>query len=129
MKRPAQELSMSKILTLSAAGALATVLLLAGQADAHAKLVSASPAASATVASPRAIVLTFSERMTPAFSSFDVVDSAGAAVPVKTSVSKDGKTITGTPAGALRPGGYTVNWRVASADGHRMTGSTGFVVR
>lgn len=120
---------MSRNFVLSAAGALATVLLLAGQADAHAKLVSASPAAAATVASPKTIVLTFSERMTPAFSGFDVVDSAGAVVPVKTSVSKDGKTITGTPAQVLRPGGYTVNWRIASSDGHRMTGSTTFVVR
>ena len=30
---------------------------------------------------------------------------------------------------ALAAGAYTVNWRVASPDGHRMTGSTTFIVR
>lgn len=120
---------MFRTLAPYAAGALVSALIFAGQAAAHAKLVSADPAPAATVSAPRAIVLTFSERMTPAFSTFDLIDSTGTAVPVKTRVSEDGKTITGTPTKALKAGGYTVNWRVASSDGHRMTGSTTFTVR
>ena len=44
-------------------------------------------------------------------------------------VSEDGKTISGAPARPLAAGAYVVNWRVASPDGHRMTGSTNFSVR
>ena len=52
-------MSARKILSLlGAAGALA---LMATQADAHARVVASTPAASATVASPSAITVTFSE--------------------------------------------------------------------
>lgn len=98
-------------------------------AQAHARLVSASPAANATVAPPRVLNLTFSERMAPAFSTFDVVNAAGTTVAIRTQVSQDGKTLTGTLARPLPAGAYVVNWRIASSDGHRMTGSYGFTVR
>lgn len=111
------------------AASAAALSLFAGQAMAHARLVSATPAAGATVAAPRVITLTFSERMVPAFSGFDVVNTAGTVIPVQTRVSADGKTLSGAPARALPAGAYTVNWRVASSDGHRMTGTTAFVVR
>jgi methionine-rich copper-binding protein CopC len=116
-----------KIATL--AGAVAALSVFAGQADAHARLVSATPATGATVAAPRSISLTFSERMAPAFSGFDVANAQGTVIPVQARVSKDGKTLSGAPRTALAAGAYTVNWRVASPDGHRMTGSTTFIVR
>ncbi|WP_066625539.1 copper homeostasis periplasmic binding protein CopC [Brevundimonas vesicularis] len=116
-----------KIATFAAS--IAALSLFASQADAHARLVSATPAAGSTVSAPRTITLTFSERMVPAFSGFDVVNAAGATIPVRTQVSDDGKTVSGAPARALPAGAYTVNWRVASPDGHRMTGTTNFVVR
>lgn len=98
-------------------------------AQAHARLVSASPAVNATVAPPRVLTLTFSERMAPAFSTFDVVNAAGTPVAIRTQVGEDGKTLTGTLARPLPAGAYVVNWRIASSDGHRMTGSYGFTVR
>ncbi len=116
-----------KIATL--AGAAAALSLLTGQAQAHARLVAATPTTGSTVAAPRTISLTFSERMVPAFSSFDLANAQGTVIPVQTRVSKDGKTLSGSPRATLAAGSYTVNWRIASSDGHRMTGSTTFNVR
>jgi len=107
----------------------AAVTLAAGPAAAHARLVSSTPAANATVAPTRTISLTFSERSVPAFSSFDVVNAAGEKVAIRVAGSEDGKTLTGTLARPLAAGAYRVDWRIASSDGHRMTGSYTFSVR
>lgn len=114
---------------LTAVAVIAAVSVPAAAVFAHARLVRASPAANATVASPGAISLTFSERMVPAFSSFDLVDAAGRETAVRTTVSEDGKTLSARLARPLAAGAWTVNWRIASSDGHRMTGSYGFTVR
>jgi hypothetical protein len=101
----------------------------AGPAAAHARLVSATPAPNSTVAATRSLSLTFSERTVAAFSGFDVVNAAGGKVAVQTSVAEDGKTLTGILARPLAAGAYRVDWRIASSDGHRMTGSYTFSVR
>lgn len=113
-----------------AAVALASTALLAGSnAYAHAKLVGSNPPASATVAAPRTITLTFNEKVVPAFSGFDLVMvEHNMKMPVKSVVSKDGKTITGTPQGAFMKGTYKINWHAAGPDGHRMTGELTFKV-
>ncbi len=67
--------------SLAAAVAVASVALPPVAAQAHARLVRATPAAKSTVASPRTVTLTFSERVAPAFSSFDVVNAAGTKAP------------------------------------------------
>jgi copper resistance protein C len=125
-----KDLKMNSRLHLSLATAVAAAAMLAaGQAAAHAKLVGSTPAANAEVAAPKVITLTFSEKVAPAFSSFDLtMVEHNMKVPVKTAVSKDGKTITGTPQGAFMKGTYKINWRAASADGHRMTGEVSFKV-
>ena len=107
----------------------AVVAFAAGPAAAHARLVSANPAANSTVASTRSISLTFSERTVPAFSGFDVVNAAGEKVSMRTAVTEDSKTLTGALARPLAAGAYRVDWRIASSDGHRMTGSYTFTVR
>lgn len=109
--------------------AAVAVAFAAAPAAAHARLVSATPAPNATVAAPRTISLTFSERAVPAFSGFDVVNAAGQKIAIRTSVAEDGKTLTGTLARPLAAGTYSVEWRLASSDGHRMTGSYAFSVR
>ena len=48
--------------------AAAALLAVAGAASAHAHLVSSDPVAGSTVAAPRAIVLTFSEKLEGKFS-------------------------------------------------------------
>ena len=113
----------------AAAAAVLAVSAPAAAVLAHARLVSSTPVANATVASPGVISLTFSERMLPAFSSFDLVDAAGRETAVRATVSEDGKTLSARVARPLAAGAWTVNWRIASADGHRMTGSYGFTVR
>lgn len=112
-----------------AAAVAGAALLCATQVAAHAKLVGSAPAANATVPAPKVITLTFNEKLVPAFAGFEVTGADGAAVAVKTAVAKDGKSITGAPKGALKPGAYKVTWHAASADGHRMTGTIGFKVR
>jgi len=109
--------------------AAAVTASIAGPAWAHARLVSASPARDAVGRSPASIRLTFSERMVAAFSSFEVINAAGAAQPVRIIVSEDGLTLIGTPSRRLAAGVYSVNWAIASNDGHRMTGSYRFTVR
>lgn len=101
----------------------------AGPAAAHARLVSANPAPNSTVAATQTLTLTFSERSVAAFSGFDVVNAAGEKVPLRNSVAEDGKTLTGTLARPLAAGAYRIDWRIASSDGHRMTGSYTFSVR
>lgn len=109
--------------------AVVASLGIAGQALAHAHLVRSNPAANATVAAPKTISLTFSEKLTAQFSTFEVaMVGHDMKVPVKTVVSQDGKTITGTPQAAFMPGSYKIIWKVASADGHRMTGEVPFKV-
>ena len=107
---------------------VAAVTLAAGPAAAPARLVSAPPAPNSTVAATRVLSLTFSERTVPAFSGFDVVNAAGEKVAIRTSVAEDGKTLNGNLARPLAAGSYRVDWRIASSDGHRMTGSYTFTV-
>ena len=107
----------------------AAVAFSAGPAAAHARLVGATPAPNSTVAATRTVSLTFSDRTVPAFSGFDVVNAAGEQVEVRTAVAEDGKTLTGTLTRPLAAGAYRVDWRIASSDGHRMTGSYTFTVR
>lgn len=114
-----------------AALAGASALLATSPAWAHAHLVSSNPAANATVAAaPKAITLTFSEKLVPAFSKFDLTmpEHGGMKVAVKTAVSTDGKSITGTPEAALTKGAYKIVWTAASADGHKMNGEVAFKV-
>lgn len=114
------------------AGFAATAALVAtSPAWAHAKLVSSNPAANATLAAaPKTITLTFNEKLVPAFSKFDVTmpEHGGMKVAVKTAVSSDGKTITGTPQAVLGKGAYKIVWTAASVDGHKMNGEVAFKV-
>lgn len=107
----------------------AALLVSATAAYAHVHLVSSTPAANATVAAPARLTLSFSDTIVPAFSGFELINSAGTAVAARTSVSEDRKSISGVPAQPLAAGRYTINWRIAAGDGHRMTGSFAFTVR
>ncbi|MDX5393999.1 MAG: copper homeostasis periplasmic binding protein CopC [Caulobacteraceae bacterium] len=118
---------------LSALAALAgtAAFVASSPAFAHAHLVSSNPAANATLtAPPKAITLTFSEKLVPAFSKFELTmpEHGGMKVAVKTTVSADGKTISGAPQAALGKGAYKIVWTAASADGHKMNGEVAFKV-
>lgn len=112
-------------LILAAVVALAAAMLAAGPAYAHNSLISTSPAADATVpTTPSEVVLTFDE---PAVALGTQIVVTGPAGPVQAGAAR----MVGTAVvQALEPGApagrYTVDWRVASADGHPVTGSYTF---
>jgi methionine-rich copper-binding protein CopC len=114
-----------------AALAGASALLVTSPAWAHAHLVSSNPAANATVAAaPKAITLTFNEKLVPAFSKFELTmpEMSGMKMGVTTALSADGKSIVGTTSAALPKGAYKIVWTAASTDGHKMNGEVAFKV-
>ena len=116
-----------KIPTLAVLAAAAS-LVLATQAQAHAKLVGSTPAADTTAAAPKQITLKFNEKVQPKFTGVEVT-MGGAPVLLKTSVAKDRMTLVGAPAKPFAAGVYQVKWHAVTADTHRMQGSYSFTVR
>lgn len=106
-------------------------LAIAGQAAAHARLITGSPKAGATVVAPKELRLQYSESLVPDASSVTVTGPGGAAVATGKLVldAKDKRTVhvpfTATPA----PGAYKVSWTMKTTDGHVTDGSFGFTVR
>lgn len=116
--------------------ALASALL-ASPAFAHPKLLSSTPAANASVASPSRITLTFNENLMPRLSGADIVMTGMPGMPdhrmpvtgFRTSTGADGKTLILTLAQPLPAGTYQVAWHAVSADTHRVQGNISFTVR
>ena len=106
--------------------AAAALFFAGGVANAHPKLVSASPAANAAVATPEKISLQFSEKLVPAFSKAELIM---AAMPGMAAVGSDGRTLTIIPKQRLPRGRYNVDWQVVSGDTHKITGSYTFTVK
>lgn len=112
----------------------AAALLLAPAALAHPKLVAATPAADAAVAPPSRIALRFSEKLMPKLSdvTLSMTGMNGmkhAPMPVGSTTTAAGDTLTVIPAKPLTAGSYRVEWHVVSADTHRIAGSYAFSVR
>jgi methionine-rich copper-binding protein CopC len=108
-----------------------STLLLAASAQAHAKLLSASPPVGGEVQGPPSeIRITFSESIYPNFSGIVVKDQAGHVEPVGPSRAEGDKKVLVTPLKAkLAPGRYQVAWHAVCADTHRMQGEYAFTVR
>lgn len=113
-------------------------LALSTAAWAHPKLISSTPAANATINSTKRIALSFSERLIPRMSGFELAMTGmpGMAkhAPMKlsgfkTQVAADGKSLVAVFPKPLAAGTYKLGWHVVSADTHRITGSLGFTVR
>jgi methionine-rich copper-binding protein CopC len=104
--------------------------LSASSALAHAGLVESDPAKDSTVSPPKAIKLTFSEKIVPAFSGIKLSMGHGMAVSTKTSLSDDGKTLTARPTSPFMSGKWTLSWHATSADdGHKSEGSYDFTIK
>jgi putative copper export protein/methionine-rich copper-binding protein CopC len=92
-------------------------------------LVSSSPAAEEVLAAPPSQVrVLFSGRVEPRFSELRLVAPHGAEVPlgeVAFAPGSDREFFAPVPPLNV-PGGYTVRWRTAGADGHVLTGSFTF---
>ena len=112
----------------------AALLAIGAAASAHPRLLSASPAANAVVATPSHIDLRFSEKLIPAFSKAGLTMAAmpgmGAMkMASAATVRADGKTLVVTPGSRLARGRYIIDWHVVSVDTHRVAGRFAFTVR
>lgn len=109
----------------------AAALMLAGAAQAHPKLVAASPAPNATIVRPSHVQLRFSEKLIPAFSKANLTmpGMPGMKVASAAAVAPDGRTLVVTPKRPLRAGRYAVTWRVVSTDTHKVGGTYTFAVK
>ncbi|WP_410567323.1 copper resistance protein CopC [Amycolatopsis sp. cmx-4-61] len=110
---------------LAAAGC--AVLFGAPAANAHSVLLSSSPARDAAVTTPPAeVALVFNEPVETRFTELAVLGPDGASHWEAGSVS----IVDGRVAAPLRPlgpaGGYTIRYRVTSADGHPVSGAIPF---
>lgn len=114
-----------------AAAAVAAAVLAAPLASAHAVLKSSEPQAGAMLTTPpQQIVLTFNEKVEPAFSSVTVSNAKGEAITnSKAAPDPSNPTIMMLPVPSLAAGSYTVKWAVAGHDGHRRTGEFKFTVK
>jgi copper resistance protein C len=98
-------------------------------ASAHAMLDHASPAVgSAAAAAPKEVVLSFTEKLEPKFSSIEVQNDKGAAVQAGKATLGAAPTDLRVALKPLPPGTYKVIWRVLSVDTHRTNGSFTFRV-
>lgn len=126
---------MSRLLLAASALFMAA---LPGAALAHPKLLSANPAANATVARPTKLTLGFSETLIPQLSGIELTMTGmpGMAnhtpMPIKgfkTGVAPDGKTMVVTLPRALPAGSYELAWHIVGADQHRIEGKYSFTVK
>ena len=113
---------------------LGTLLLLAGLAGAnaafaHAHLKSETPAQDSTVSAPAELRLVFSEGVEAALTKVEV-SSSDKEVTLKSIATdpSDKKILIVTPAAALPPGEYKVEWHAVSVDTHKSDGNYSFTV-
>jgi methionine-rich copper-binding protein CopC len=103
-----------------------SVLLGATATSAHSELESISPANGSTVATAvRTITLTFNDEV----SSPRIVVRGSDKTLVTGITRRNGERVVFTATRPLRSGTFTVNWRVRSADGHFISGTSRFAVK
>jgi len=107
------------------------VLSIAAPLSAHAELQRSSPAARASVAAPRTVSVTFDDALVRQFSKLELVMPGhnNMRVQLRTTFSRDGKTMLGTPQARLAKGDYRLDWTAATPDGHREKGQIPFKVK
>jgi hypothetical protein len=104
----------------------------ASLAEAHTHLKKSAPAAGATLATaPTEIRLQFHEAIEASVSHVSVETKAGQAVAAGAAAAdpSDKTTLIVPLTEPLQAGAYKVNWRVISADTHKVKGSFTFQVR
>jgi copper transport protein len=107
--------------------ALATLVIGAQPAAAHAALASSDPRNGAVLpTSPSRVVLTFNEPISLQPGGIRVFQGDG--TPVRLSATARDNTAAISFEGELASGTYVVSWRVNSADGHAISGAFNFSV-
>ncbi len=116
-------------MAVSVALAFAVIVGTAPPASAHAVLLRTDPSPQTTVATPpSAIRLQFSEPVEVAFGAVRLFDVDGHRVDSGKIHRANGDREVVLPVSGLKDGTYTVTWRVASSDGHRVSGGFDFYV-
>ena len=101
----------------------------ASPALAHAALDHAAPRVGSTVAqAPKEVVLWFTEKLEPAFSSIEVRNAQGTSVNAGKAAIGSDRTQLRVPLKPLPAGTYKVIWQVLSVDTHRTQGNFTFRV-
>lgn len=109
-------------------GATLPAVVLAPVAAAHSVLIAMDPENGGKLEnSPGQIVLTFNEEINQNFVTVAVTTAGDSTNRVAGDPSVDGDTVT-AQVEELGPGDYTVGYRVTSADGHVVSGSSVFTV-
>ena len=111
--------------------AVLAISLLATSANAHPKLISASPAADvSSKVSPTEITLNFSEGVIARFSGIELKDETGKAIATGVAATdpKDRKQLVVPLPAPLMAGHYKVTWHAVSEDTHRVKGEYSFGV-
>ncbi len=104
-------------------------LALPAAASAHATLLSTAPGVNQRLErSPAEVRLTFDQSVEALGDAIRVYDTKGKLFSRRTVTSADKRTIR-APDARLPRGGYTIRWRVVSADGHVVSGLFTFGVR
>ncbi len=94
---------------------------------AHARLKQSDPAQGATVAAPKELALTFTEKLESGFSGVAVTDAQGHDMEAgKPAISGASMTVRLKP---LPAGVYHVAWHVVSVDTYRTEGTYDFTVK
>lgn len=109
----------------------AVAALIAGQAQAHARLLSATPRAGSTVAAPQALRLRYSEAITAGASHVALAGPGGAAVATGaiTLGARDKRLVIVPIIAKLTPGAYKVTWTMHTPDDHNTDGAFAFTVK
>jgi copper resistance protein C len=106
---------------------IALLIAATGSALAHAHLDHATPQVGSTVAqSPKEVVIWFTEKLEPTFSSIEVRDAQGVVVSTGKATVIGDRTQLRVPLKTLSQGTYKVIWRVLSVDTHRTEGNFTF---
>jgi methionine-rich copper-binding protein CopC len=110
--------------------ALVALVGISPSALAHAHLVKSQPAKGALLhVAPSALVLWFSEKLEPAFSTVEVVNQSGQRVDDgMAALDPADHTVLRVALKPLPPGSYKVVWRVVSVDTHHTNGDFAFKV-
>jgi methionine-rich copper-binding protein CopC len=111
--------------------AFLAIVALAGEADAHAKLLGTTPANGGIIAAPTEIRLKFNEPIEIKLSGIDLTTKAGEKVAVGAMAADPAdKAAAVVPIGStLKPGAYKVHWHVVSDDMHKVEGNFTFEVK
>jgi copper resistance protein C len=109
---------------------LLPLLSVASLAHAHALLDHASPRVGSTVTvAPTEILLWFTQKLEPAFSSVEVHDANGGRVDDgRVQADSSDASLLHVPLKPLASGSYEVRWRVLSVDTHTTEGRFRFTV-